>query len=129
MEGSSTPWANSGMGGPTESWTLNTSESVGCTHIDEAGQPCRNAVGGSLSSLAEVLEDGPLPQRFYLSAKACAGILRRAGKRGKALPPMLEQALMRVAYSELSEPSVPTPTPEPTQDRMPTPGRTPTPGD
>ena len=85
------------MGGPTESWTLNTSESVGCTHTDADGQRCPNAAGGSLSSLAEVLEVGPLPPRFYLSAKACAGILRRAGKRGKALPPMLEAALKRVA--------------------------------
>jgi hypothetical protein len=46
-----------------------------------------------LSLLAEVLEAGPLPPRFYLSARACSGILRRAEKRSKALPPMLEEAL------------------------------------
>jgi len=34
-------------------------------------------------SLSDILETGDLPQRFFLSAKACAGILRRAEKRGK----------------------------------------------
>jgi DNA (cytosine-5)-methyltransferase 1 len=32
-------------------------------------------------------------QRYSLSPKACQGILRRASKRGKPLPPMLEAAL------------------------------------
>lgn len=31
--------------------------------------------------------------KYYLSARACAGILRRAEKRGRELPPMLEAAL------------------------------------
>jgi len=66
------------MGGPTGSWTLNTSEFP-------------NAVVAS--SLSQVLEVGTLPPRFFLSPKACAGILRRAERRGKQLPPMLEQAL------------------------------------
>jgi hypothetical protein len=47
--------------------------------------------------LSDVLETGPLPQRFYLSQKACAGILRRAEKRGKELPLMLRDALQAVA--------------------------------
>lgn len=34
---------------------------------------------------------------FLLSAKACAGILRRAEKRGKTLPPALKAALEAVA--------------------------------
>ena len=33
------------------------------------------------------------PERYYLSKKACEGILRRAAKRGKQLPPMLKEAL------------------------------------
>jgi site-specific DNA-cytosine methylase len=37
----------------------------------------------SVCSLSSVLETGPIPQRYYLSARACAGILRRAEKRGK----------------------------------------------
>lgn len=51
----------------------------------------------SLCALSEVLETGELPQRFFLSAKACSGILRRAEKRGKKLPEALEQALQAVA--------------------------------
>ena len=49
-------------------------------------------------SLSHVLEDSrDVPERFYLSRKACAGILRRAEKRGKELPPLLDQALRQVA--------------------------------
>jgi hypothetical protein len=55
------------------------------------------------SSLSRVLETGELPQRFYLSAKACSGILRRAAKRGKALPPMLEKALKQAALTGTEE--------------------------
>jgi len=43
-----------------------------------------------------VLERGSIPRRYFLSGKACAGILRRAAKRGKTLPPLLEQALRSV---------------------------------
>ena len=50
-----------------------------------------------LRLLSEVLEDGPRLTRYSLSSKACRGILRRAEKRGKDLPPMLEQALKQVA--------------------------------
>jgi hypothetical protein len=32
-------------------------------------------------------------EKYYLSAKACEGILRRAERRGKQLPPMLKEAL------------------------------------
>ena len=38
------------------------------------------------------LQDAP-PIKYYLSPKACLGILRRASERGKALPPKLERAL------------------------------------
>lgn len=48
-------------------------------------------------SLSSILEIGSIPPRFYLSEKACAGILRRAEKRGKELPPALRQALVGVA--------------------------------
>jgi hypothetical protein len=48
--------------------------------------------------LSRVLEDAAsVPQRFYLSQRACAGILRRAEKRGKDLPELLSQALRQVA--------------------------------
>ena len=51
----------------------------------------------AVCSLSQTLEIGSLPQRFYLSSRACAGILRRAQKRGKELPPMLREALEAVA--------------------------------
>ena len=75
-------WQNSGMGSPTECLTLNTSE-----------WPSDAVV----SSLSDTLETGDVPQRFFLSAKACQGILRRAEKRGKKLPQQLHKALHSVA--------------------------------
>jgi hypothetical protein len=53
----------------------------------------------SVSSLSSVLETS-IPQRFYLSPKACAGILRRAEKRGKTLPQQLQRALAAAAGLE-----------------------------
>ena len=38
------------------------------------------------------MEDSPL-RKYYLSRKACLGILRRARERGKPLPSELEEAL------------------------------------
>ena len=49
--------------------------------------------GAESSSLADVLETSEVPQKYYLSAKACAGILTRAARRGKKLPEALETAL------------------------------------
>ena len=51
----------------------------------------------AVCSLSQVLETTSIPPRFFLSGTACAGILRRAEKRGKALPPQLLQALQTVA--------------------------------
>jgi hypothetical protein len=48
------------------------------------------------SHLLQILEENPHP-KYYLSAKACAGILRRAEKRGKILPPTLKAALEKQA--------------------------------
>ena len=36
------------------------------------------------------------PSRYDLSARACQGIINRANKRGKQLPPMLKDALEEV---------------------------------
>ena len=44
------------------------------------------------ASLSQILLD-TVPSRYYLSRRACLGILRRAKERGKPLPPQLEQAL------------------------------------
>jgi hypothetical protein len=87
---SSVAWANSGMGGPTGFSTLATSE-------------CRSADGECSSSpsvLAQVLEP-TAPPRFFLSARAAAGILRRASKRGRTLPTELESALRSLSDGTL----------------------------
>lgn len=48
------------------------------------------------STLSQILE-AEVPERYYLSPKACQGILRRASVRGKELPPVLKAALERQA--------------------------------
>jgi hypothetical protein len=53
-------------------------------------------------SLSDILETGDVPQRFFLSAKACSGILRRAAKRGKSLPRSLAAALRAGALEPTS---------------------------
>ncbi len=45
------------------------------------------------STLSSILEANP-PKKFYLSVRACEGILRRAERRGKELPEILKAALM-----------------------------------
>ena len=81
---SSECWQNSGMGSHTEFLTLSTSE-----------WPSDAAV----CSLSDVLETGDVPPRFFLSARACEGILRRVEKRGKELPTPLQTALTAVAQT------------------------------
>ena len=44
------------------------------------------------STLWQILQ-ADAPEKYYLSARACEGILRCAERRGKALPPMLREAL------------------------------------
>lgn len=67
-----------------ECWTLNTGESPSV------------AVE---SFLWQILEDSP-PQRYYLSQKACRGILERVKARGKKLPEQLLWALKKQAGIE-----------------------------
>lgn len=83
---SSGRWLRAGMASPGGCWTLNMCEwTVTLTPYPNDGSVC---------SLSDVLEETQLvPQRFYLSRKACEGILRRAERRGKELPPMLLAAL------------------------------------
>jgi hypothetical protein len=56
-----------------------------------------NGVGES--HLSQILEDNPHP-KYCLSAKACQGILTRASRRGKELPPMLKEALEQMVASD-----------------------------
>lgn len=54
------------------------------------------------SRLSQILEDLPHP-KYSLSAKACRGILRRAERRGKALPETLRTALELQIAAEAPE--------------------------
>ena len=51
-----------------------------------------------VSILSQILMVG-VPEKYYLSQKACLGILRRADARGKELPELLKKALLRQASS------------------------------
>lgn len=65
---------------PGESMTLNTGESPSVVRE---------------STLSQILQLNA-PEKYSLSPTACAGIIRRAEKRGKELPSMLREALMEV---------------------------------
>lgn len=78
MEPCSGKWLGGGAGSLTEFWTYSSSEFP------------RDA---AVSLLSDILEVGSVPQRYFLSPKACAGILRRAELRGKRLPEQLRAAL------------------------------------
>ena len=45
------------------------------------------------TKLSDVLEERAVDPRYYLSSRACQGILNRASKRGKELPEILKTAL------------------------------------
>ena len=53
-----------------------------------------------VSRLSQILEDKPHP-KYCLSAKACQGILNRSERRGKTLPPILEQALKQSVFKNV----------------------------
>ena len=54
------------------------------------------------SRLSQILEDSPHP-KYCLSARACQGILNRAERRGKKLPELLRETLIRQASLSKSE--------------------------
>ena len=54
------------------------------------------------STLSQILQVG-VPEKYYLSPKACLGILRRASARGKELPEVLRLALMRQASMDTTD--------------------------
>jgi len=86
LEPSLGKWFSAGMGSPTEFWTHSILE-------------CPKDAEESL--LSDILEEtGEHLLRYCLSPKACQGILRRAEKRGRILPPPLEAALKMVAERE-----------------------------
>lgn len=81
-ERSLSSWSSAGMASRGECSTLNISA---CPRDDVA------------SSLSDILETGDHLSRYFLSARACRGILERAARRGRQLPSLLEQALIEAS--------------------------------
>lgn len=87
LESYSERWMNAGMVWRGECWTHSISEFPSAA---------------AASSLLDIIETGALPLKYFLSPKACAGILRRAEKRGKQLPAELYMALKSVPREDAS---------------------------
>ena len=73
------------------SWETVT-VSPGASSMRNTGECPRDA---NVSTLSQILQENA-PEKYYLSATACQGILNRAKKRGKELPTMLKEALEEV---------------------------------
>ena len=90
---SSTKWLKQGRVSKNKlCWTRNILESP------------KEDVGFSWPLALILQQPSDVPTRYYLSAKACEGILRRANRRNKLLPERLQKAFeMVVESSTLSE--------------------------
>ena len=75
-----------------KSWQMVSLSHTGQSMLNTGVRP--NAEQESI--LSQILMVN-VPQKYYLSPKACLGILRRASVRGKKLPEVLELALKKQA--------------------------------
>ena len=84
------------MGGLSlgELTTLNAGEKPSETAVQEMLSVWGPHSVAEESRLSQILEVNPLP-KYNLTAKACLGILRRAERRGKDLPKLLKEVLIR----------------------------------
>lgn len=79
------------------SWATETQVSLFPSHGDYMTHSFGESPSAAVESrLSQILEESAHP-KYYLSAKACQGILNRAAKRGKELPELLKTALMSQA--------------------------------
>lgn len=94
------------VNGPVQVWLLdqNVRWLGGCS-MPSIGESPSVAVE---STLSQILQGNNVPAKYYLSSLACQGILRRAEKRGKKLPPVLEMALKAQAGQSYSSQEVKT---------------------
>ena len=95
-EASSRVCGNAGIQHSGGFWMLNMSE------WNRTLLPSRSEDG--VFSLSDILETGGHLWQHCLSRKACAGIIRRAEKRGKKLPELLEADLRAIAEMETAPP-------------------------
>lgn len=83
------------LGDDSATWTEDGAWLGECMMRNTGESP---SVAGE-SRLSQILEATPHP-KYYLTAKACQGILRRAERRGKDLPKLLKQVLLMQSASE-----------------------------
>ena len=76
-----------------DSSTLNIGEKPSMTAVQEVCSAWGPHSAAKESLLSQILEVNA-PEKYYLSARACQGILTRASRRGKKLPELLEAALL-----------------------------------
>ena len=70
-------------------WETNSPSLGGYWTLNTGPAPHSGAAGSSLWQILLRI----VPLKYYLSKRACLGILRRASVRGKELPTQLEEAL------------------------------------
>lgn len=102
------------MGGLSlgELTTLRTGEKPSETAVQEMLSVWGPHSVAEESRLSQILEETPHP-KYNLTAKACQGILRRAERRGKDLPKLLKEVLIR--QSQGASPQERTESPAPTE--------------
>jgi len=100
LSGTMTPWSHrSGDGGLTQVWLPGQGHgSLGGFSTVNISECPNDAVASTLSQILEA--DSSTLQPYFLSQKACAGILRRTEAIGKTLPEPLARALMAAADLE-----------------------------
>lgn len=82
--------ATSGMAARGEFWTANTPEWT--------SGPWPSRSDGAVCGLSAVLTaTSRVPPKYFLSRRACLGVLSRSERRGRPLPPALDAALREQA--------------------------------
>ena len=77
--------------GPVKVWCRGQGHGQHGPFLTPNGSEWRS--GAVACSLSSILATAAIPPRYFLSQTACAGIIRRAEKRGKDLPELLDRAL------------------------------------
>ena len=86
--------------GGTRVWLLedHVASPGACSTADTSECP-NDAAVCTPSSLSDVLEQIAPTEPYWLSPRACRGILRRAARRGKQLPVPLRMALEAASHA------------------------------
>lgn len=89
--------------GQTQDWqNCESVKSHGASSTHNTSEYPNVAEESSLSRILQPMTN--VPEKYYLSAKACLGILRRAQERGKNLPEELRSALKcQAVYMDLTQ--------------------------